>query len=156
MFENKFHKYDQNMMAECGIATDLVLCVVLMLLYQKPVHGYTIIVGLRGRLGKNVSPVIVYGFLAQMSAAGYLTLKTEKIGKKTRKVYSLTKEGRKFCEVVFKRLSQIVSAAVESNALRCSHCGSKLFEPGHVAKFGRRQLTFCCIHCARAYNRERA
>ncbi len=143
------------MMAEYELATDLVRSVVLMLLYQKPVHGYAIMTALQERLGKTVGPAIVYTFLGQMAEAGYVKPSVERIGKKTRTVYSLTKDGEAFCERVFRRLSQIVSAAVESNALQCLHCGSKLFEPGYVAEVGRRRLTFCCIHCARAYKRER-
>ncbi len=143
------------MMAECELATDLVRCVVLMLLYEKPLHGYAIMMGLREQLGRTVGSAIVYGFLAQMSSARYLTSKVERVGKKSKTVYSLTREGRRFCEGVFRRLSGIVSAAIESSFLRCAHCGSKLFEPGHVAKIGRRQLAFSCIHCARAYECEK-
>lgn len=143
------------MMAECELATDLVRCTVLMLLYQGPTHGYAVMTGLQERLGKTISPAIVYTFLSQMAQAGYVTPKVERVGKKARTVYSLTKDGQEFCERIFSRLSRIVSAAVESNALQCFHCGSKLFEPGYVAKVGRRQLTFCCIHCARAHERER-
>jgi DNA-binding PadR family transcriptional regulator len=139
------------MMAQCDMATDLVRCVVLMILYEKPMHGYAILEALQERLGRNVGTALVYPFLAQMSAAGYLTSRAERTGKRRRTVYSLTRKGKRFCENVFGRLSRIVSVAVQSNIHRCSHCGSKLFEPGHVAKVGRRQLTFCCVHCARAY-----
>lgn len=143
------------MLAEYELAIDLVRCAVLMLLCEKPLHGYAIIEALEDRLGKTVSPAIVYPFLAQMSAAGYLTSKTEKVGEKSRTVYSMTPKGRRFSHVVFRRLSQIVSAAIEPNMPHCVNCGCKLYEAGYVDKIAGRQTTFCCVHCARAYKRER-
>lgn len=144
------------MMAEYELATDLVRCAALMFLCEKPLHGYAIIEALQERLGRTVSPAIVYPFLAQMLAARYLTSKTEKVGSKTRTVYSMTPKGRKFSQTVFSRLSQIVSTAIEPNILHCTNCGCKLYEAGHMEKIAGRQITFCCVHCSRAYKRERA
>lgn len=139
------------MIAECQLATDLVRCAVLMLLYEKPLHGYAIIEALGERLGRTISPAIVYPFLAQLLTAGYLAADTENIGKRARTVYSMTPEGRMFSESIFKRLSQIVVTAIEPNILRCAHCGCKLYESGYTEKIDGTMITFCCIHCARAH-----
>ncbi|MBI2126772.1 MAG: PadR family transcriptional regulator [Thaumarchaeota archaeon] len=142
------------MIAECQLATDLVRCAVLMLLYEKPLHGYAIIEGLGERLGRTISPATVYPFLAQMLAVGYLTATHDNVGKRTRTVYSMTAEGRKFSEGIFKRLSQIVSTAIEPNMLRCAHCGCKLYEAGYVKEIDGRRTSFCCVHCAAAHTDE--
>jgi DNA-binding PadR family transcriptional regulator len=139
------------MMTECELSTDIVRCAVMMLLYEKPLHGYAIIEALKGRLGRAVSPAIVYPFLAQLLKAGYLTAGREDLGRRARLVYSMTPRGRRFSERVFKRLSQIVSTALEPGILRCAHCGTKLYEPGHTERVGGKRLVFCCEHCARAY-----
>ena len=139
------------MMADCDLATDLVRCSVMMLLYERPTHGYAIIEALLERLGRPVSPAIVYPFLAQLLSAGYLTSTREDVGRKARTLYSMTPKGRKFSEGIFKQLSQIVSTALEPSILHCAHCGCKLYEAGHVKKVDGRQMTFCCVHCAAAY-----
>ena len=142
------------MMAECELATDLVRCAVLMFLYEKPLHGYAIMEGLAERLGRTISPAIVYPFLTQLLTAGYLISKQDNVGKRARTVYSLTPEGRKFSEGVFKRLSKIVATAIEPNILHCAHCGCKLYEAGYVEKVNEQRMTFCCVHCARDHKGE--
>lgn len=137
------------MMEDCDLATDLVRCSVMMLLYERPTHGYAIIEALHTRLGRAVSPAIVYPFLAQLLAAGYLTSTRDDVGRKTRTLYSMTPKGKKFSDGIFKQLSEIVSTALEPSMLHCAHCGCKLYEPGYVKKINGRTMNFCCVHCAR-------
>lgn len=139
------------MMAECELSTDIVRCAVMMLLYEKPLHGYAIIEALSGRLGRTVSPAIVYPFLTQLLKAGYLTAGHDDVGKRARVVYTMTSKGRRFSEGVFKRLSKIVSTALEPSMLRCAHCGAKLYEPGYTERVENKQVIFCCEHCAATY-----
>ena len=136
------------MMADYDLATDLVRCSVMMLLYERPTHGYAIIEALRARLGRPVSPAIVYPFLAQLLAAGYLTSTRDDVGKRARTLYSMTPKGKKFSDAIFKQLSQIVSTALEPGMLHCAHCGCKLYEAGYVKKINGRRMNFCCVHCA--------
>lgn len=143
------------MLAECQLATDIVRCTILMLLYEKPSHGYAIMQSLAERLDRAISPAIIYPFLTQMIAAGYLTSSHESTGRRARTIYSMTPSGRKFSEGVFKQLSRIVSTALEPNLLHCANCGCKLYEAGHVEKINGKLVSFCCVHCARAYRRER-
>ena len=142
------------MMAECELAIDLVRCSVLMILYEKPCHGYAIIEALGLRLGRHVGPGTVYPFLAALLNAGYVSSRPERIGKRARIIYSMTPKGRKLAESTFKRLSKIVSTALEPGISRCAHCGCKLYEPGHTEKIDGRLTAFCCVHCARAFKLE--
>ena len=139
------------MMAECEVATDLVRCTVMMLLYDGPHHGYSIMAELQERLGRAVSPAIIYPFLASLTEAGYVIPSREKEGRRLKILYTLTPQGRRFSERVFRRLSSIISTAIYPSSSVCVNCGCKLIEPGHVHKAGGRAMTFCCVHCAAAY-----
>ena len=140
------------MLAECDMATDLVRCTVLMLLYGQPcLHGYAVMELLQARLGKVISPAIIYPFLASLLESGYVTSKRETEGRRVKILYTMTPEGRRFSRRVFKRVSLIVSTAVYPSLSSCAHCGCKLYEAGHREKVDGRQMTFCCVHCAAAY-----
>ena len=138
------------MMADCELATDLVRCTVLMLLYGGPHHGYSIMVQLQERLGRAVSPAIIYPFLASLSKAGYVTSKQRREGRRLKILYTMTPEGRRFSKRVFRRLSSIISTAIYPNPSRCANCNCRLVEPGHVEEIDGRKVIFCCVHCAAA------
>lgn len=108
---------------------------------------------LQDRLGRAVSPAIVYPFLSGLVGSGYASSRRERDGGRTRAVYKLTPSGRRFSERVFKRLSTIMSVAISPNASACANCGCRLLEPGHLEDIGGQRLTFCCVHCAAAYRR---
>ena len=142
------------MLAECDMATDLVRCVVMMILYGQPCHGYMIMELLQARLGRAVSPAIIYPFLASMQKSGYLTSRRESEGRRVRILYSMTPDGKRFSRRVFKRLSEMVSVAVTPSLSHCANCGCKLYEAGHVQEIDGRKIIFCCVHCAAAYRKE--
>lgn len=139
------------MMAECELATDVVRCSIMMILYERPSHGYAIIEALALRLGRHIGPGTVYPFLTMLLTAGYLTSKPQTTGKRERILYSMTPKGRRFSEGIFKRLSQIVSTALEPSLSRCLHCGAKLYGSGYLEKIEGKSVTFCCVHCASAH-----
>jgi PadR family transcriptional regulator PadR len=139
------------MMPECDLAMDMVRCTVMIILYERPCHGYAIMELLQARLGRAVSPAIIYPFLASLSTAGYLSSKQERDGKRIRILYRMTPKGRKFSERVFKHLSTLVSTAINPNQSLCAHCGCKLVEPGHLEEIDGREVIFCCVHCAGSY-----
>jgi DNA-binding PadR family transcriptional regulator len=142
------------MLAECDMATDLVRCTVMMLLYnQSCLHGYALMELLQVRLGKVISPAIIYPFLASLLESGYVTSKRETEGRRVKILYTMTPEGRRFSRRVFKRVSLIVSIAVNPSLSSCAHCGCRLYEAGHKEEVEGRQTTFCCVHCAAAYRR---
>jgi len=82
------------MMSSDELASDMIRSSVLMLLYERPLHGYAIMSNMKERLGKAVSPSLIYTFLHQLEERGLVTSSMKPIGRKPRKVYELTDEGR--------------------------------------------------------------
>ena len=143
-------------MSNLKLATDLVRSTVFMLLYEKPLHGYGIMSGLSKRLGKNVSPSLIYPFLHKLEQKGLVTSSDVPVGRKPKKVYELTEEGRQLALRLIKRLSALVSLAIEPTLSVCAHCGAKLYEGGHNEVVDGKELVFCCSFCCQAYKNEKA
>jgi hypothetical protein len=114
---------------------------ILTILYEGPAHGYRIISKFRKRIGKEISPSLVY------------TVKP--IGEKERKVFELTAEGRELCTRLFKRFANLISIAIEPTLEVCAHCGCKVYEGGYHEAIDGKETTFCCKHCANSYKQER-
>ena len=70
----------------------------LLMLLESDMHGYEIIAEFMRRLGKKLSPGQIYPLLARMVKKGLVEFYEEYQGKRRRKVYTLTKKGREFCE----------------------------------------------------------
>lgn len=121
----------------------------LMLLMDKPKHGYELIKTTGEKLGKTVSPGQMYPFLAKLESSGYVTIKAE--GERDKKVYSLTPEGKKFCMKMLHRFGDLVELAIEPNLSKCTHCGCEVYKGGHTEKIGGQKVTFCCVHCAATF-----
>lgn len=128
---------------------------ILTILYEEPSHGYDIISKFKKRLGKEVSPSLVYPFLRQLEQKGYVKHNTRKVGVKQKKVFELTSEGKTLCRQLFKRFSSLVSIAIEPSLETCAHCGCKVYEGGYTEKVEGKQTVFCCVHCAQSYKQER-
>ncbi len=136
------------------LASDLTRSCIMMLLYERPLHGYGIMSAVKERMGLDVSPSLVYPFLRQLEEKGFVEHTIETIGSKEKKVYSLTEEGGRLALRVFKRLSSMVSIAIQPNLDICVHCGCKVYESGYKETIGGDELLFCCPHCADSYKRE--
>jgi len=128
---------------------------ILMMLYEGPCHGYSILSRFRERLRKNVSPSLVYPFLQRLEEKGLVKYTIKPVGEKERKVYELTDEGRDLCRRLFKRFAALVSTAIEPSLNVCAHCGCKVYEGGYVEIIDGKETMFCCKHCAESYKRER-
>jgi DNA-binding PadR family transcriptional regulator len=137
------------------IASDMSRLIALSTLFSKPTHGYQILEELEAKLGRRVSPGLIYPFLRQLEQRRLLTHKRIPVGKKTRKVYELTGDGRKFCTRIFRRMATMVSEAIEPTLSACAHCGCKVYGGGHIEAVDGRKMMFCCTHCARVYLQER-
>lgn len=124
---------------------------ILILLYEGPAHGYGIISKFRERVGKRVSPSLVYPFLKQLEQRGLVTHITIPIGKKERKIFDLSDEGKEVCSRLFKRFSNLVSIAIEPSLEVCAHCGCKVYEGDYREVINGKDTMFCCIHCANSY-----
>jgi PadR family transcriptional regulator, regulatory protein PadR len=127
---------------------------ILTILYEGPTHGYDIMSKYQERVGKKISPGIVYPFLQKMDEQGYVLTEIEMIGEKERKIYYLTESGEKFTSQLFTRFAAIVSSALEPSMDTCAHCGCKIYEGVHVEEIDGNEMSFCCVHCANHYKHE--
>lgn len=128
---------------------------ILTILYEGPVHGYSIISKFRKRIGKTISPSLVYPFLKQLEQKGLVKHTVEPIGEKEKKVFVLTAEGRELCTRLFKRFANLISIAIEPSLEVCAHCACKVYKGGHREVIDGKDATFCCKHCANSYKKER-
>jgi DNA-binding PadR family transcriptional regulator len=124
---------------------------ILAILYEGPSHGYSIISKFRKRIGKEVSPSLVYPFLKQLERKSLVRHVLKPVGAKQKKVFELTDKGKDLCTHLFKRFSDLVAVAIEPNLEICASCGCKVYEGGHREMIGGKEMTFCCVHCAKSY-----
>jgi len=128
---------------------------ILMILYEGPAHGYSIINRFKKRIGKEVSPSLVYPFLQQLEEKGLVKHKIKPVGEKEKKVFELTREGKEVCTRLFKRFANLISIAIEPSLEVCAHCGCKVYEGGYREVIEGKEMTFCCMHCAGSYKEEK-
>ena len=124
---------------------------ILMILYEGPAHGYSILDHFRKRMGKEVSPSLVYPFLQQLEEKGLVKHTIKPVGEKEKKVFELTQKGRELCAGLFKRFAGLVSVAIEPSLYVCAHCGCKVYEGAYREVIDGKEIAFCCMHCARSY-----
>lgn len=135
-------------MAEVKI-TNLVKFYTVLLLSEKPKHGYDIIKEISEKLDKKISPGEIYPFLKLLKKHGLIGIKVE--GRRKKKIYSLTKKGRDFVKKSLNRFGNLISIAIEPKITVCIHCGCKVYESGYKERIRGRELKFCCHHCAKSY-----
>ena len=128
---------------------------ILMILYEGPAHGYSVLSSFKQRLGREISPSLVYPFLQQLEEKGLVKHSHKPVGEKEKKVFELTKEGKRLTKGLFKRFANLVSVAIEPSLNVCAHCGCKVYEGGYREVIDGKETTFCCTHCARSYKDER-
>jgi len=128
---------------------------ILTILYEGPAHGYSILNRFKQRIGKEVSPSLVYPFLQQLEEKRLVKHTIRLVGEKEKKVFELTKEGKELCTGLFKRFADLVSIAIEPSLYVCAHCGCKVYEGGYREVIDGKETTFCCIHCAHSYKEEK-
>jgi len=137
------------------LVSDFSRFYILTILYEAPAHGYRILSKFKKRVGKEVSPSLVYPFLRALEQKGLVTHTDKPVGQKERKMYELTKEGKELCVRLFKRFANLISIAIEPTLEVCAHCGCKVYEGGYRENVDGKETTFCCIHCANSYRKER-
>jgi len=138
------------------LVSDFARFYILTILYEGPNHGYAILSKFKKRVGRKISPGIVYPFLQQLEERGYADYTVEMVGEKERKIHRLTDEGTALCNRLFQRFANIVSVAIEPGLDICAHCGCKIYEGGHREAIDGEERVFCCPHCAAAHKRELA
>ena len=125
----------------------------LFLLFEKPHHGYEILKDVGAKLGKKASPGQIYPFLSLLEQRGYLSVKAT--GERDKKVYTLTKKGRKFVNSMLERFGDIAQAIVEQSVKKCAHCSCEIYRGGFEKTVKGKKLTFCCENCAAAFLKEK-
>ena len=125
----------------------------ILLLNESPKHGYELMKELEEKLGRKVSTSQVYPFLQTLEKNGLI--KIEKKGRREKKIYSLTREGRHFVDSILSRFGDLIHVAIEPKLSICAHCGCKVYEGGHREVIRGRELTFCCKYCAESFKRAR-
>ncbi len=133
------------------LVSDFARFYILTILYEGPSHGYDILRKFRNRVGKKISPGLVYPFLQTLEDKGLASHSSEMVGEKERKVHYLTEEGTTLCNQLFKRFANLVAVAIEPSLDVCAHCGCKIYEGGYKEVIDGLETTFCCPHCADAY-----
>ena len=136
------------------IALDMIRSSIVLLLSEKPLHGYRIMKEVEDRIGKPVNPGLLYPFLKKLEKNGLVTSTRKPVGQKPKKVYELTAAGKVLAARIYKRIASMVSMAIEPNLSVCFHCGCKIYEGGYREVTGDKERIFCCVHCAQAYKNE--
>lgn len=131
-----------------NLMSDFSRFYILTILYEGPAHGYEIMSKFKERVGKTISPGLVYPFLAVMEELGYAAYESQMIGEKERKMYFLTEEGLDFTTKNFSRFASIISTALKTSLDVCAHCGCKVYEGAHTETIDGNETIFCCVHCA--------
>ena len=139
-----------------NLISDFSRFYILTILYEGPVHGYSILRKFKKRVGKEVSPSLVYPFLKKLEEKGLVNHTRKPVGEKERKIFELTDKGTELCTRLFKRFANLISIAIEPSLEVCAHCGCKVYKGGHREAINGKETTFCCIHCAHSYKEERS
>jgi DNA-binding PadR family transcriptional regulator len=137
-----------------NVVSDFSRFYILTILYEGPIHGYDIMTKFQERVDKTLSPGLIYPFLSLLEEHGLVSIESEMIGEKERKIYSLTEKGLEFTEKNFQRFARIISTALEPSLDICAHCGCKVYEGAYKEIIDGKEITFCCIHCASHFKDE--
>jgi len=128
---------------------------ILTILYEGPTHGYSILRRYKERMGKEISPSLVYPFLHELEEKGLVTHTVKPVGEKQKKVFELTNKGKELCTGLFKRFANLVTVAIAPSLQVCAHCGCKIYEGGYREILNGKETAFCCMHCAASYREEK-
>ncbi|MDF1540220.1 MAG: PadR family transcriptional regulator [Candidatus Thorarchaeota archaeon] len=137
-----------------GILSDFSQFYILLLLSEGPKHGYGLIKEFRNRTRKTLSAGTVYPFLRKLEERELISKVDMSGGKRSKLVYSLTVEGRKFTDRLFQRFASMTASAIEPSLDVCVSCGVRIYEGGYHEEIKGQLLAFCCSHCAAAFKRQ--
>ncbi len=133
--------------------TNMLKFYTVSLLATGPKHGYDLIKELEDKLGRKVSASNIYPFLNLLMKNKLI--KFHKIGKRDKKVYYLTTEGKKFTREMFDKFGDLIHLSIEPKIATCP-CGCRIYSGGHTEKIRGKAMKFCCTHCAKVFKLKRA
>ena len=120
----------------------------LCLLTNEPKHGYDLIQELKEKLERKISASNVYPFLNTLRKNKLI--KFDKVGKRDKKTYYLTNEGKNFTKKMFSKFGDLINVSIEPRLTTCP-CGCKIYSGGYTEKIKGKLMKFCCSHCAKIY-----
>lgn len=120
----------------------------LCLLATGPKHGYELIKELEEKLGRRISASNMYPFLSALRKSRLI--KFDKVGKRDKKPYYLTPQGKNFTKQMFSKFGDLINIAIEPKISTCP-CGCKIYSGGYVEKIKGKLMKFCCSHCAKMF-----
>ena len=139
------------MKSEESFMTNLTKFYVLTTLSEKPAHGYEIMSRLENATGKKPSAGQIYPLLKALEDKRLVKTRVTRTGKRSRKVYALTLEGRAFSQSLLERFSNLVDIAVKPRLSVCAHCGCNVYNGGFEKTVRGKKRAFCCKYCAMHY-----
>lgn len=128
--------------------TNIVKFYTLFFLASGPKHGYELIKDLETKLGRRISASNVYPFLNVLIKNKLI--KINKTGKREKKIYVLTAEGRTFTKGMFSKFGDLINIAIEPRITTCP-CGCRIYAGGYTKKIKGKLVKFCCSHCAKTF-----
>ena len=128
--------------------TNMLKFYTLCLLAAGTKHGYDLIKELEEKLGRKISASNVYPFLSNLRRNKLIRF--DKVGKRDKKTYYLTQEGKTFTKQMFSKFGDLINAAIEPK-LRTCPCGCRVYSGGYSEKIRGKTMHFCCSHCAKMF-----
>ena len=128
--------------------TNMLKFYALCLLATGPKHGYDLMKELEEKLGRKISSSNVYPFLNILRKNKLI--KFDKVGKRDKKTYYLTTEGKNFTKGMFNKFGDLIDVAIEPRISTCP-CGCRIYSGGYTGKIKGKMVKFCCSHCAKTY-----
>ena len=130
---------------------NMVKFYILCMLVAEPKHGYDLMKDLEGKLGRRISASNVYQFLNILRKNKLI--RSDKIGKRDKKTYILTHEGKNFTKDMFSKFGDLINIAIEPKISICP-CGCKIFSGGYTVDVKGKAMKFCCSHCAKMFKQK--
>ncbi len=84
--------------------------IILKIISEGDVWGYNIVSKIRERYGVRLSPSIIYPILSDLESRGLIKSRIEFVGRRRRKVYSVTDEGREMVKAYHSLLRRELGA----------------------------------------------
>lgn len=126
--------------------TNMLKFYTLCLLANGPKHGYDLLKELEEKFSRKVSASNIYPFLNILMKNKLI--KFDKVGKREKKTYYLTNDGKKFTNEMFSKFGDLIHLSIEPRISTCP-CGCRIYSGGYTKKIKGKPMTFCCHHCAK-------
>ena len=129
--------------------TNMLNFYTLCLLASGPKHGYDLIKELEEKLSRKISASNMYPFLSTLRKNNLI--KFDKIGKRDKKTYHLTQEGKNFTNQMFSKFGDLIGISIKPRISTCP-CGCMVYSGGYTKKIKGKAVKFCCSHYAKTHN----